>query len=384
MILPHNGEAVACLIRSIHFRQLHAGVEQVLGESRRRFWITKGRRSVTRVVRACVECQKQFKRPESQLMAPLPEVRTKKCLPFENTGVDIFGPASCKIAGRASHKVYVALFTCLACRAVHFEILRSMSASCFIDALLRFQARRPAIRHLYSDNGTNFTASDKELRAEMETWNLSATPELRLTGIQWTFNPPVAPHRGGVWERLVQSAKKHLAFVLNQDNLHIETFATVLAQTELAMNSRPITYVGDEPGIQALRPIDFLCPGVYASSGCDLVPPSPPDAEALRYTWRQSRAIADAFWRRWKRDYVSALQARPKWRRVEKDLEVDDVVLLVDDQCRRGDWRTGVITEVDGGDVVRTVVVKTANGKSFTRDRSKVVRLELDPARLSA
>ena len=42
MILPHNDDAVACLIRSIHCRYLHAGVEQVLGESRRRFWITKG------------------------------------------------------------------------------------------------------------------------------------------------------------------------------------------------------------------------------------------------------------------------------------------------------------------------------------------------------
>ena len=69
---------------------------------------------------------------------------------------------------------------------------------------------------------------------------------------------------------------------------------------------------------------------------------------------------------------------------MERDLKIDDVVLLVDDQCRRGDWRTGVITEVDGDDVVRTVVVKMANGKEFTRDRSKVVRLELDPARLSA
>ena len=118
----------------------------------------------------------------------------------------------------------------------------------------------------------------------MEAWNLSARPELRLTGVQWTFNPPVAPHRGGVWERLVQSAKQHLTFVLQQDNLHIETFATVLAQAEMAMNSRPITYVGDEPGVHALRPIDFLCPGVYASSGCDLVPPSPPDVEALHYT----------------------------------------------------------------------------------------------------
>ena len=81
---------------------------------------------------------------------------------------------------------------------------------------------------------------------------------------------------------------------------------------------------------------------------------------------------------------MSALQARPKWRQVEKDLQVDDLVLLVDEQCRRGDWRTGVITEVLGDDVVRTVRVKLANGKEFLRDRGKIVRLELDPSRLSA
>ena len=384
MILPHGDDNVSSLIRHLHFRFLHAGVEQVLGESRRRFWITKGRRSVSRVIRACVPCQRQFKAPQKQLMASLPEVRTRRCLPFENSGVDIFGPALCKIAGRAFHKVYVALFTCMATRAVHFEVLRSMSASCFIDALLRFHARRPAIRHLFSDNGTNFTASDKELRAEMESWNLSASPEMQMVGIQWTFNPPVAPHRGGVWERLVQSAKRHLAFVLQQDNLHIENFATVLAQAELAMNSRPITYVSDEPGIHALRPLDFLCPGIYASSGCDIVPPSPPDAEALKYTWRQSRSLVDAFWRRWRRDYISALQARPKWRSAEKDLVVGDIVLMVDDQCRRGDWRTGMVIKTRGDDFVRTVVVRTTAGKEFERDRTKVVRLELDPERLSA
>ena len=191
MIFPHDDEAVT--IHSIYFRHLHAGVEHVLGKSRRRFWATKGCRSVTHVIRACVDCQKQFKHLENQLMASLPEVRTKRCLPFENSGVDIVGPASCKIVRRAFHKVYVALFTCMAMRAVHFEDLRSMSPSCFIDAFLCFQAQRPAIRHLLSDNGSNFTAADKELRAEMEAWNLSAAPEMRLTGVQWTFNPPVAP-----------------------------------------------------------------------------------------------------------------------------------------------------------------------------------------------
>ena len=38
--------------------------------------------------------------------------------------------------------------------------------------------------------------------------------------------------------------------------------------------------------------------------------------------------------------------------------------------------------EVDDDDIVRTVKVKTADGKVFSRDRTKVVRLELDPARV--
>ena len=150
------------------------------------------------------------------------------------------------------------------------------------------------------------------------------------------------------------------------------------------MNSHPFTYVSNEPGVHALLPIDFFCLGIYTSSSCDLVPPSPPDAEALCYTWRHSHALADAFWRRWRRDYVSALQARPKWPRMEKDLSINDDVLLVGEQCRRGDWRISVITEVEGGNVMQTVKVKTTNGKEFLRDRTKVVRLELDPARLSA
>ena len=71
-------------------------------------------------------------------MAPLPVERMQACRPFENTGVDCFGPVKCKIVGRAFHKVNVALFTCMATRAVHFEVLRSMDMSCFIDALQRF------------------------------------------------------------------------------------------------------------------------------------------------------------------------------------------------------------------------------------------------------
>ena len=62
---------------------------------------------------------------------------------------------------------------------------------------------------------------------------------------------------------------------------------------------------------------------------------------------------------------------------------VDDVVLLVDEQAKRGSWRMGRVVGVGGSDGhVREVSVRTADGKTFSRDRTKVVRLELDPARI--
>ena len=53
----------------------------------------------------------------------------------------------------------------------------------------------------------------------------------------------------------------------------------------------------------------------------------------------------------------------------------------MDEQIRRGDWRTGLVVATDGGDFVRSVDVRLPDGKVFSRDRTKVVRLELDPLR---
>ena len=158
----------------------------------------------------------------------------------------------------------------------------------------------------------------------------------------------------------------------------------MLAQAEFVMNSRPITHVSTEPDDElALTPMHFLCPGIFAHSGDQILPPTPPGGAGLRYTWRQSRALVDGFWRRWSRDYVSALQARPKWRSAEPSLVVGDVVLMVDEQTRRGDWRTGVVIATDGAELVRMVSVRTTGGKVFERDRTKLVWLALDPLRAS-
>ena len=314
-------------------------------------------------------------------MAPLPPVRIEVGAPFEATGLDVFGPFGVKLGGRATHKRWVVIFTCLKVRAVHFEVLQDLSTPTFINALIRFQSRRPGVRKIYSDCGTNFKGAQAALKQAMETWNGSeAAAELQLIGLEWYFTIPYASHRAGVWERLIKDAKKHLSILLLKDNLHLDTFVTIITEVEGIMNRRPITYVSSDPkDSDALTPADLLYPGVFAHSSVNVLPPVPPGGECLRYSWKTARSYIDAFWKRWTSDYVSTLQNRRKWQTTVKDLCVDQLVLLVDELKTRDLWQVGRILEVQGDENhVRQALVRLPNGKCFTRDRTKLVALELD------
>ena len=73
--------------------------------------------------------------------------------------------------------------------------------------------------------------------------------------IQQFFNPPSAPHFGGVWERLVKSPKKALKITLNGQLVYDETLLTLMAEIESLLNSRPLTHVSVDP--QDLEAITF-------------------------------------------------------------------------------------------------------------------------------
>ena len=152
-ILPSKGQDIYSLIRYEHEKNGHAGVNYVFSQLQRRFWIIRGRESVRHVINRCVVCQKSFKKPSTQLMADLPAERVDGCAPFEATGLDVFGPYVVKNGGgRGKNKRWVLLLTCMSCRAVHFELLKDMSSSTFLNALIRFHARRPGLRVIFSDD----------------------------------------------------------------------------------------------------------------------------------------------------------------------------------------------------------------------------------------
>ena len=80
-----------------------------------------------------------------------------------------------------------------------------LDVDCFLNALNRMINRRAVPKEMLSDNGTNFVDANKEL-CELICKDPKVRSSIISKGIKWMFNPPYAPHFGGVFEIMIKSA----------------------------------------------------------------------------------------------------------------------------------------------------------------------------------
>lgn len=376
IILPSSHHVTRILIRDFHERNAHMGVLHVLSLIRQNYWIVQGLRTVKSVLNRCLDCKRNRHRPVTQQMGQLPEERLiPDKAPFTYVGIDYFGPMTVK-SGRRHLKRYGCLFTCLTTRAVHIEIAHSLDTDSFICALRRFVGRRGNPEKIFSDNGTNFVSGEKILRQEIEQWNDSRLAKFcQQHKINWHFNPPYAPHMGGVWERLVRSVKTALKSVIREQLLNDEALLTLVVEIEKILNDRPITQVSsDSRDPEPLSPNKLLIMRTNASFPPGLF--SKHDIYCRRW-WKQVQYLANLFWRRWTREYLSNLQVRQKWHTQQRSVDVNDLVLVCDEPSSRGQWPLGLVLEVSKGrdGLVRSCKVKV-NGSIKVRPITTLCMLE--------
>ena len=168
-------------------------------------YFISGVRSIARkIIRSCVRCRQVNAVPCQQKMEQLSSQRVKFELAFQEVGVDYAGPILVKSRSNKRRptleKRYVAVFTCMVTRAIHLEPVTSLYADAFIAALERFINRRGYPATIYSDNGTNFVAAEKEIRL---VFNSIVNQDAIRTFIQtrhisWKFSPIQSPHHGGL------------------------------------------------------------------------------------------------------------------------------------------------------------------------------------------
>ena len=221
-----------------------------------------GREVIREWERQCAECRRRKAKICQQIMAPLPVSRLKSSLrAFTRTAVDYAGPfITIQGRGKRRQKRYLCLFTCLATRAVHLEMAFGLDTDAFLNALYRMTSRRGLMEEMYSDNGTNFRAADKELKSLISQLDQEKIKEsIANKGIDWHFNPPLAPHFGGIHESMIKSAKRAISAILGNADITDEELMTAIIGAEGLINSRPLTYQSTDPADDVpLTPNHFL------------------------------------------------------------------------------------------------------------------------------
>ena len=376
IILNAKHSGTKLYLEHVHKKNHHEGVEYLKSIVQQRFWITGIRNCLRAIRHSCVQCRKLNAKPETPLMAGLPPERmAMKCYPFEYTGIDYFGPFEVRFL-RRTLKRWCCIFTCLTTRAVHIEVAQSLDTDSCLQAISRFIARRGKPREIWSDNGTNFVGANREFREYINNWNQNCIEEqLSQDQIVWKFNPPGAPHFGGVWERLIRSCKKAMINILGSRRLTDETLNTTMCMVEQVLNARPLTPVSNDPNdMEALTPNHFLIgrPNVnlpkciHSATNMD-----------YRKAYRNSELYTDLIWQRWLKEYIPQFNVRQKWfKESDEQLAVGDLVWIVNADLKRSQFELGRVKEIymasDGN--VRSALIRTTKGE-YKRPVVKLIPL---------
>ncbi|KMQ90572.1 bel12-ag transposon polyprotein [Lasius niger] len=380
IILPSDSHLTYLVIDAGHRRTLHGGTQSTLASIRQRFWIPRARQLVRRHIHRCLPCVRWRAAAPQPMMGDLPKERVAPSRPFQHTGVDLAGPVWLRTTRGRGHKAYkrfLVIFVCFSSRAVHLEVASDYSAEAFLAAFRRFVSRRGLCTAVYSDCGTNFVGADRQLRDLFRAASRdihTIVGRLADDGIRWSFNPPSAPHFGGLWEAAVKSVKHHLRRTIGESKLTFEELTTFLAEVEACLNSRPLQALSDDPeDIGALTPGHFL-----VGAPLNAVPePSLLDVSTNRLSrWRLLQQMRDHLWQRWVQEYLQGLCPRPKWWSTRGAIQEGQLCLVRGESTPPCRWPLARITRLHPGPdgQVRVVDVRTSVGE-LTRPVVKIVPL---------
>lgn len=365
VVVSGKSRLASLLVDQTHKTTLHGGPLLMLNVIRSNYWITNLKSIAKFHVRKCIQCIRQAPRFASQIMGNLPAARVTVSKPFSSSGVDFAGPIllkSSRLRNAQTTKAYIAVFICTATKAIHLELVSELTTEAFIASYKRFTSRRGHCAQLYSDCGSNFIGANFELKRMLNKAK-SELPEdlsqiLASEGTEWHFIPPGSPHFGGLWESGVRSTKHHIKRVLGDTKLTFEEYATLLAQIESCLNSRPISPMSD-----SVDDLTALTPGHFLVLGPPVVVPheNVMDVPVNRLNrWQHLEHMLQSFWQRWKSEYLTTLQNRYKWSSQKPSIKINDLVIIKDDRVPPSKWPLARVIDTHPGNdgLIRVVSLK--------------------------
>lgn len=350
------------LFRKEHESHMHCGPQLLLNIVRDQYWPIGGRNLARSTFRKCVVCVRIQGNSIQPMMGNLPPPRVTLTYAFTVTGMDFAGPffiANRQGRGCKLSKCWLCLFVCLSTKAVHLEVVSSLSTEAFLMTFRRFISRRGRPHDLYCDNGTNFVGACNELGKMLRASQKAMTEAAHDKGIKFHFSPAYSPHFGGIFEAGIKSAKSLLKRVIGNSSLTFEGLTTLFTQIESILNSRPLTPLTSDPS--DLSP---LTPGHFLIGRPLTALPEPPVTTNCPNRYQKIEQMRQHFWTRFHDEYLSELQQRTKWREKRNELKEGDLVVIKDDNVPPMRWRLGRVHQLYKGrdGITRVADFKTAKG----------------------
>ncbi|CAK1579613.1 unnamed protein product [Parnassius mnemosyne] len=318
IIMAKKSKLTELIIADAHKQTLHGGSQLTINYIRNKYFIIGDKQLVRAHIKKCVICVKNNGHTQNQLMERLPTVRVTPARPFSRSGVDFAGSIqmrSAKGRGHRSYKGYICLFVCMCTKAVHLE------------AYLAFYSAAPRI--LYALNS------------------------------------------GGLWEAGIKSTKTHLKRVIGTSTLTYEEMATVLAQIEACLNSRPLSRLDADH-----ENIDVLTPGYFLIGEPLVMAPDhnyeTSNVSSLR-RWQYTQRMSQEFLRKWSREYLNQFFHRYRWSTRIPQPKIGDIVLIKEDGLPPCRWLYGkIVEEHPGQDGISKVVTVMCKNSLIKRPTNKI------------
>jgi len=258
VLIHSSSKLAALLIRHAHEKVQHLGTDSTLNYLRSAgFWLPRARSVIQKLVSKCFVCQKYNSRPFKQPMGTvLPKDRVSNTTPFATTGIDYTGHFFIKSDSGAS-KYYILIFTCFVTRAIHLEVVDSMSTEAFVLAMIRFCNRFGIPRVVYSDNAKSFICGGNILSEIFLSDSFRS--KFDPYKIEFRLNPIYSAWYGSTWERLIKTVKLCINKTIGRQRLSYFNFITLVSDIEATMNNRPLTYTTNtDNSVDVVTPNHFI------------------------------------------------------------------------------------------------------------------------------
>ena len=171
--------------------------------------------------------------------------------------------------------------------------------------------------------------------------------------MRWKLNPAYALHHAGHVERkigLVRKVFEASLLLMNNRPLSRDEFYTYLAESAAIVNNTPLWPCSEDPNDpHPLSPANLMTLKET---------PNPPSMESfteediLAYgprRYKRVQALAEHFWQRWSKEYLSTLNTRHKWKKIHPCICQGDLVLIRNKNAPRNSWNTGRVSSVNKG-----------------------------------